>query len=322
MATGGRSRASKPHQLKHIHVSCLLWRTYYVSICSPSYSPNFKLNRARKIALEIKRGVDGLHERQDDQISQDIIAWLSPVNYYTQQDDFLKRRQEGTGKWLLNSDKFQAWLKTSKKTLFCPGIPGAGKTMISSIVIDHLETEFSSEINIGIAYLYCNYRQQQQQRAEDLLLSLLQQLTQQQSYIPAEVKKLGERHKMKKTYPSFHEIVEVLQFTVRLYSKVFIIVDALDECQISNEVRKKFLSELFNLQANAEVSLFATARFIPDIQKEFANNKSILLEIRASKEDVQKYLNGHMSRLSRCVSKDPILQKQIITAIIDAVDGM
>ena len=29
-----------------------------------------------------------------------------------------------------DSVKYQSWLKTSKQTLFCPGIPGAGKTIL------------------------------------------------------------------------------------------------------------------------------------------------------------------------------------------------
>ncbi len=192
--------------------------------------------------------------------------------------------------------------------------------MISSIVVDHLETEFKNEANIGIAYLYCNYRQQQQQKAKDLLSSLLKQLAQRQPSVAAEVKKLYEQHRAKKTAPSFYDIVQVLQSTIQLYSRVFIIVDALDECQVSNGVRKRFLSELFNLQAKAEVNLLATSRFIPDIEKEFED--SIILEIRATKEDVQRYLDGHMSRLPRCVSQNHILQGEIASGTIKAVDGM
>jgi hypothetical protein len=67
-----------------------------------------------------------------------IINWHSSVDHATQQSDFISRRQEGTGQWLLNSDEFQAWLNKSKQTLFCPGIPGAGKTMITSIVVNYL----------------------------------------------------------------------------------------------------------------------------------------------------------------------------------------
>ena len=56
-----------------------------------------------------------------------ILTWLSPVDYGPQQSDHFSRRQEGTGQWLLDSDPFQQWLEQSKTTLFCQGIPGAGK---------------------------------------------------------------------------------------------------------------------------------------------------------------------------------------------------
>lgn len=266
--------------------------------------------------------MDRLHKRKDDQESHAIIDWLSPVNYHTQHDDFLGRRQEGTGTWLLNLDEFQAWLKTSKQTLFCQGIPGAGKTMISSIVVDHLETKFKNDANIGIAYLYCNYRQQQQQMAKDLLSSLLKQLSQGQRSVPAEVENLYMNHKTKQTRPYFNEIIDVLKSIIRLYSRVFIIVDALDECDVVNGARKSLLFELFNLQAKTEVNIFATSRFIPDIQQEFLKKGSVLVEIRASREDVQRYLNGQMPRLPRCVSRSHDLQEKINATIIKAVDGM
>ena len=53
--------------------------------------------------------------------------------------------------------------------------------------------------------------------------------------------------------------------------------------------------------------------------KEFEG--SVSLEIRAS-EDVQRYLDGHMSQLPSCVSRSSDLQEQIKTEIIKAVDGM
>jgi hypothetical protein len=43
----------------------------------------------------------------------------------------------------LKPPQFIEWLEGKKKTLFCPGIPGAGKTMIASIVVDHLRTSFN-----------------------------------------------------------------------------------------------------------------------------------------------------------------------------------
>jgi hypothetical protein len=96
-------------------------------------------------------------QRRDDQDRQKLLYWLTPVDYGPQQSDYISRRQAGTGQWLLDSAEFQTWVKTKKQTLFCPGILGAGKTIITSIVIDHLWTEFQNDTKIGIAYLYYNY---------------------------------------------------------------------------------------------------------------------------------------------------------------------
>ena len=87
--------------------------------------------------------------------------------------------------------------------------------------------------------------------------------------MPESVKNLYERHKDKRTRPSFDEISKVLHSVVTGYSRAFIIIDALDECQVSDGGRRKFLSEIFNLQAKTGANLFATSRFIPEIMKEF-----------------------------------------------------
>ena len=104
------------------------------------------------------------------------------------------------------------------------------------------------------------------------------------------------------------------------YSRTFIVIDALDECGISDGGRRKFLSEIFNLRAKTGVSLFATSRFIPDITEQFKG--SLSLEIRANDGDVRKYLEGHMPQLQSCVMRKPDLQEEIKTEIVKAVDGM
>jgi Cdc6-like AAA superfamily ATPase len=263
--------------------------------------------------------VDRLHQRHDDLQRRTIIEWLTRIDYSTQQSDFIGRRQEGTGQWLLNSDKFQSWLKTAKQTLFCQGMPGAGKTMIASIVVDHLSVEFQNDASVGIAYLYCNFRRQDEQSLTELLSSLLKQLVQGQLSVPESVKSLYERHK-DKARPSLDEILKVFYAVVADYSRTFIVIDALDECQVSGGVRSKLLSELFHLQAQTEASLFATSRFIPEIEKEFKGSMS--LEIHASDEDVQRYLDGHMSQLPSFVSRSSDLKEEIKSEIIKAVDGM
>jgi Cdc6-like AAA superfamily ATPase len=215
--------------------------------------------------------------------------------------------------------------------LFCPGIPGAGKTIITSIVIKHLFDRFQhrdiqgdgniqdrsiqNEDSVGIAYLYCNFQQQNKQKAEELLASLLKQLAQEHS---ATVKDLYDRHKITQTRPSSDEISRALQSMADVYSRVFIVVDALDECQISDGGRTRLLSEIFNLQVRSGANIFATSRFIPDITEKFQG--SISLEIRASDEDMQRYLDGRILESESVVLKTS--REEIKAEIMKAVDGM
>jgi hypothetical protein len=260
-----------------------------------------------------------LVQHQEDQGRRAVLDWLTSVDYAPQQNDFIARRQEGTGQWLLDSIMYQSWRETNKQTLFCPGIPGAGKTILTSIVVEELTTRFSSDPTIGIAYIYCNFRRQDEQKISDLLASLLKQLAAIQPSLLG-ITELYDRHNTKRTRPSLDEISRSLQAITSQYSRVFLIVDALDECQVSDGCRQRFLSSLFNLQAQHKANLFITSRPISSMEKEFEGISK--LEIRASEEDVQKYLHGHLFRLPGFVARSLELQEEIKTEIIRAVDGM
>jgi hypothetical protein len=159
---------------------------------------------------------------------QAVLDWLTPIDNAAQQQDLIGRRQAGTGQWLLNSDEFQTWLNTEKQTLFCPGIPGAGKTILTAI--NDLTKRFQNNPGTGVAYLYCNFRRKDEQKAQDLLISILKQLSEEQSSLLDSVKSLYDKHKEKRTRLSLDEISRTLQSVSGTYSRVIIIVDALDEC--------------------------------------------------------------------------------------------
>jgi Cdc6-like AAA superfamily ATPase len=58
--------------------------------------------------------------------------------------DLRTDRLTGTGRWFSESTKFQAWLHGDEsKTLICPGIPGSGKTLLATRVVDMLQEKCS-----------------------------------------------------------------------------------------------------------------------------------------------------------------------------------
>ncbi|KAB8238207.1 uncharacterized protein BDW43DRAFT_321254 [Aspergillus alliaceus] len=113
--------------------------------------------------------VTALLKNRTNEHHQIYLDWLSPTVYATQQCDCISRRQPETGEWLL-----------PQQTLFCPGIPGAGKTILSSVVIEELESRYGDNRDIGVAYISCSFQtiDDRIQHPECLFASILRQLVQ------------------------------------------------------------------------------------------------------------------------------------------------
>jgi Cdc6-like AAA superfamily ATPase len=269
--------------------------------------------------------VDRLHERQDArerrEEHQAILDWITPIDYATQQSDFIGRRQEGTGQWLLYSDGFKSWMNQSNQVLFFSGIPGSGKTMCASIVINELQAKFRNDGSVGIAYIYCNFRRHQDQKDVDLLASLLKQFSQALFFVPESLKILYECHRSQRTRPSLEEVSQTLESVVSKFARTFVIIDALDECDDSDGDRKRLLRALLSLQTKTGVCLLATSRSIPNIEKEFGG-RNTRMEIRASDHDLNRYIDENLTRLPTFVLRNADLQKEVKSSIIGAVDGM
>ncbi|KAH0591720.1 hypothetical protein MHUMG1_10550 [Metarhizium humberi] len=278
-----------------------------------------QLQEIREDVSEAREGVQDLLEAKKLEARNEILNWLTPINYGPQQSDYLQKRQPGTCTWILNAEEFQMWLKSSQTTLFCHGIPGAGKTILTSVIVDELTKRFSKDTSTGIAYIYCNFREQEKQNVDNLVASLLKQLTGSQSSVLESLKIVRDSHRPNGTRPPLGDIRRLLQSAASAYSRIFIIVDALDECRESRGFRTDFLSELFNFQSQTGANLFATSRLVQEIADKFKGGMS--LEIRAMDEDVQTYLNSQMYRLPLVENKTD-LQAKIKVTIAAAVHGI
>ena len=253
-----------------------------------------------------------------DESRRNILDWLSPIDYAELQSDTFHKRQKGTGEWFLKSTPFIKWLEGKKKNLFCPGNPGTGKTMIASIVVDHLKTYFPDD-KTGRAFLYCIYKRQENQKVDDLLASLLGQLAVWQSIVPESICELYDKYRRgEKSRPSRNEIREALCSIIKTYSRTFIIIDAMDECK-TDHIRNELLSEVYKLQEVSDTRLMVTFR--PSVAPKRPSSLTNL-EIRADKGDIEEYLSDRMSDLRSVVQNNNELQSKIKTHILTLVDGM
>ena len=64
-----------------------------------------------------------------------ILESISPLESWRRHHDISTTRVKGVGDWVLGTPEYQMWLYrrnlgSAYKTLFCQGIPGAGKTFV------------------------------------------------------------------------------------------------------------------------------------------------------------------------------------------------
>ncbi|KAI1362951.1 hypothetical protein F5Y08DRAFT_354868 [Xylaria arbuscula] len=278
-----------------------------------------------KLAKGQKRQEEREQAREDraqKQAQQEVLDWLTSLNYAAQQSDFINQCEAGTGQWLLDSAEYRKWLSTEREALFCPGIPGAGKTMLASIVVDNLLHLHRDDEKIGICYIFVNFRRVAEQTVENLVASLIKQLESIKNGLSEHLRLLYEKHKKRGTRPSCKELCDTLRSLSANYSRIFMIVDALDEFQPQdNGFRSRFIDELLNLCSKFGVNIFVTSRFIPEITCKFdkVRNK---IEIRASNDDIAKYMEGKLSSLPAVISRHPEFWTEIKREVVRCVDGM
>lgn len=193
---------------------------------------------------DIARGISRLLVDQEEREKRLSLSKLTSIEFDMTHRDINARRIKGTGRWLLDSPEYALWLD-QPSTLWCRGIPGAGKTILSSLVIQTLRD--SNQPEVGVAGLYCSYRNPE--TVLNMLGSLVKQLAEPLNDLPAAIHDL--------VVPSLEDFRSILSDVFSSYSKVMVVIDALDECVNRIELLKE-LNEFIPGRHGIQCDLFLT----------------------------------------------------------------
>ncbi|KAL8764520.1 MAG: hypothetical protein Q9194_007012 [Teloschistes cf. exilis] len=154
---------------------------------------------------------------------------------------------------------------------------------------------------------------------DKLTASLLRQILQERPSSVTEIESLYKKHVQKKTRPTLSELQDALVTLSNQIPRVFILIDAVDECTIPG-VRSAFLRQVIALQSQRKISVFVTSRFLPEITS--LSQSRLSIEVRATEGDVKRYLENHMAESPKCIQRNDELQRTVVSEITKAVDGM
>ncbi|KAJ7241265.1 ankyrin repeat-containing domain protein [Mycena rebaudengoi] len=288
------------------------------------YSSNMQRQDIDRTLKEVRNVVQNQQDLQNSAERESIVKerekifdWLSPPNFFVRHAEIFGTRQKGTGLWFLDKRQFKDWLSSLGGTLWCRGIPGAGKTVLMSIVVDYLRSHLQSN-NVGVAVAYLNHKESDAHSPSNILAGLWWQLVLDRP-ISAFIQKLYRKHQKQRTRPSLDEVREILRSTIAEYSKVFMVVDALDEYP---EAQRRILLDALGAMGES-VSLMLTSR--PNIAPESFSPSASVVKIHAKDEDIRCYVKAQIQssfRLSKHAKARPELHEEIETKIAQNADGM
>ena len=248
-------------------------------------------------------GVTNIQGRLEAEAVQNIVDSFSPPSFGDRHNDVLSRRCEGTGNWLFETPEASAWLLSPEKTsLWCSGFPGVGKTTIAAIMTEHIEQNFIHDQSTAVACVYCNYKDKLVQTPANLLANVWKQIRGKGRLAP-EMEELyaSAVTKGSLTRPRLDDISKILKAEVDRYTKVYVVIDALDECEPAYRIR--LLTELKALQP--KVKLMVTSRFFDAFGADMGIDTDV--EILASDDDIRRFVQERVStipRLGRWIAAD------------------
>ncbi|KAL8644546.1 MAG: hypothetical protein Q9226_007707, partial [Calogaya cf. arnoldii] len=250
--------------------------------------------------------------REDLKQRKEVLDWLSPLDFFKTQQDIFDRHEEGTGQWFLESHEFKDWLSGQSRVLYCPGILGAGKTILASVVIHYLR-----ERHEVVAGIFCNFKEKDTQSPENLLAGGCKQIVGHE--LPGKLLTLYRRHSEKDTRPTWKEVVEIFEATVDKYVNAFLVVDALDEC---SDLARKLLLKCSE-KVPAHVRLLVMTRHHDEITQRFRSSAA-RLEIRADVSDLKKYITSSFmdNRMMAKARDRTSLQQDICDKVASRSEGM
>ncbi|KAI2484784.1 multiple ankyrin repeats single kh domain protein [Pyrenophora tritici-repentis] len=280
------------------------------------------LERLRSAAILKHKGRS---HNQEERLSK-ICSWLSPPDPSANYHKAHKQRQAETGLWLLENAKFTDWKKRAASRLWLYGIPGCGKTILSSTIIEHLLQHCHNDTSMVTAYFYFDFNDTQKQDPELMLRSLLCQFLQRSVVIPKGVDALFSSCENGQRKPLLHALLDVVRQVAQEFAHVYVILDALDECSQRSELMD-ILETAARWQLN-NLHLLMTSRKERDIERSLEGyveeENVVCLQSDIVDQDIQRYVQQrlHNDKGLAKWSKDAAVRQEIEAALMGGARGM
>jgi hypothetical protein len=280
----------------------------------------------KSVVVGTSKAVDSM--REDAHINA-IRTWLAPPDSSANLAKAQATRYGGTGLWFLDNDIFQKWELGKCQHLWLHGIPGSGKTVLTSSIIDYLykRQEINSPKKILLTFFF-DFTDSSKSSLDHLLRSLIMQLYLQSSKARPTLDSLFYQSKTGQRQTEISSPMETFLTMSRKTDKpIQIVIDALDECTVRQGLLR-WIKGIITSHSDHGIQLVVSSRMEADIEFAFSTtclrDNRIPIEQSIVNTDIKAFIHGTLrgeNEFQRWSSQPEILS-EIEVELMNKAGGM
>lgn len=241
-----------------------------------------------------------------------LKSWLNPNDASINYVNAANLRHPNTGRWFLRSDRYTWFKSTPDARLWLRGIPGCGKTVLASTIIEDLKVD--DVPGTAVIYFFFSFSDQSTQKLEDMLRSLIFQLAASREPTKIHLTKLCESCACGHQQPQTKELVKVFEQMAGELRGVTVVLDALDESR-----ERRNLLQWIASSPQQHCRFVLLSRSERDIEEALTSwlpsDRVVTLEDEPVDEDLRAYIHYRLeveSNLSRMKSMHDMISGVLV----------
>ena len=266
-----------------------------------------------------------LEKAKKQNIHRQILKAIPSVDTESKHRKLRNLRYPGTGSWIFEDEKFRQWRNSAQSSMICcHGIPGCGKTVLASTIIDELQV---NSPKVRVIYYYCDYSDKRTLQIDRIVGTLLKQFFL-GGLVPEEIEA-----RIPNTYiegrqilrPS--ELIDLVCFAVKSSLPTFIVLDGLDECE--KEIRQQMIDMFCHLSKlkNAVVRTLILCRDEDQLLslRALQGIPRIRISTSALEGDIKSFVTGSVRfrvQSGELKMRNPDLENEIVSELVSKAHGM
>jgi hypothetical protein len=284
---------------------------------------------------EINSKWNKLMEEEHQKKRLAVTEWLAAANCEVLHDAFcaIKEDYPHTGRWILEDKIICNWKDSDEPEtpiVWMHGIPGAGKTILASIIIQRCIESCKQIPEHSTSYFYCKDGDPEMNNALDVYKGILNQLVAQHPYLVPHCyeKRLSGADVSLRSPALAKQLLEVLCAAI---PKQYIIIDGLDECE-PHERKEilKFFVKLAELSCETEPAGKLRVLFI---SQDYMEIRKIIVESKAkpkilcltpdhNRDDISNFVEYWVKKIQVKHDISPLQQDYIRCNTVSKARGM